>query len=263
MKRPLLVAVLALAACGNRADPDDLVDPEEPTDPDDPPTNDEVERDYPELASILAAHIRAEFALQLLSVEITEGRLPAGFSITGSTPEESTGVGSVGALNLNYAFHCNDGTMTHTIVPCDGNAHHSHIKYTIGGSQSIDNMTMSEFDRVVDWEVRDILLDKARFRGPDQVVLHTQVATEGITASYTVQFHAIYEQVRYLPADAFPTYGTIDFTVNTERLRDADRRVFDATAQLVYGASGVPTTLTIDGTHQYTIDLATGVVARI
>ena len=260
MKRLFIGAALLAAACGNTPnEPEGPVDPEEPTDPDDPPQPEEVGRDYDELASILAAHVRAEFALQLLSVEITEGRTPQGFTLTNVTATDYSGVGTAGGLNLQFVYHCNDGSTAHTIVPCDGLAHHSHIKYTIDGAQAIDNMAMDGIQRVVDWEVRDITIDKARFRGPDQVVLNTSVAG----ATYKVQFHAVYEQVRFLAGYAYPTFGTIDFDVNTERQREADRRVFDAKAQIVYGSSGTPTTLTFDGTRQYKIDVVTGAVTKL
>ena len=56
---------------------------------------------------------------------------------------------------------------------------------------------------------------------------------------------------------------TIDFTINAERNRGADRRVFVTTAQLVYGARGEPTVLTFDGTLRYSVDLATGAVVKL
>jgi hypothetical protein len=258
-------AILALSACGNSSDDDDMnpVDPVDPTDPTDPPTPEETARDYDELASILAAHVRGEFQLQLAAAEISESRLPAGFSITSAGLEESTGVGTIGSMSYDFAFHCNDGTAAHTIVPCDGNAHHSHIKFTATGGMVVGTMSMDQITRVVDWEIRDLTLDKARFRGPDQISLKTVATTDGETASYGVQFTATYEQVRYLPSHTMPTFGTIDFTVNTERLRGDDRRVFNSTAHLVYGASGTPTTLSIDGTHNYTINLTSGDVVKL
>ena len=41
---------------------------------------------------------------------------------------------------------------------------------------------MSEINRVVDWEIRDVMLDKARFRGPDGLSLKTSVTTNGEVA---------------------------------------------------------------------------------
>jgi hypothetical protein len=264
--KPLLLgaAVLAFAACGSDQPKDEgPIDPVEPTDPKDPPTPEESARDYDELASVLAAHVRGEFALQLKAADISESRYPEGFSSTGSTPEETTGVGANGSMSYQFGFHCNDGTTAHLVVPCDGNAHHSHIRFTITGSQAVGAMSMDDITRVVDWEIRDITLDKARFRGPDQVSLATQVTTENETASYRVQFTAVYEQVRFLPSHTIPTAGTIDFTLNTERVRGADRRVFNTTAHLAYGASGAPTTLTIGGTNSYTINLTSGAVVKL
>lgn len=265
-------AFLALAgACGGSDDPNDPtdptdpVDPTDPTDPTDPPTPDESARDSDELATILAAHVKAEFPIQLIVAGLSENVYPEGFSLTGMSGEsglEYNGVGALGALSFAFTYHCNDGSPAHTFVVCDGGAHHSHFKLTLTGSQSMGAIAMDEIDRVVDWEIRDLMLDKARFRGPDALSLRTAVTTEGELADYHVQFNAVYEQVRYLPAQTIPTFGTIDFALNTERTRGDDLRVFNSTARLTFGSSSVPTTLDIDGVL-YNLDLATGAAVRL
>jgi len=262
-------AVLALGACGsdgdpNDPDPNDPVDPTDPTDPTDPPTPDESARDNDELASILTAHLRAEFPIQLMLAGISENQYPEGFSLTGQTAEGGyTGVGAIGALAFDFAYHCNDGSAAHLVVPCDGAAHHSHVAVTVTGEQSMGAIAMNEINRVVDWEIRDLTVDKARFRGPDALSLRTSVTTEGELADYHVQFNAVYEQVRYLPTQVIPTFGTIDFTINTERMRGDDLRVFNSTARLTFGSSTVPTTLVFDGAVTYDVNLADGSVTRL
>ena len=214
----------------------------------------------------MAAHVKAEFPIQLLVAGLSENVWPEGFVMTGLSGDsglEYNGTGAVGSLNFAFTFHCNDGTEAHTFVPCDGNAHHSHFRLTLAGSQSMGEIAMTEIDRVVDWEIRDLMLDKARFRGPDALSLNSSVTTEGELADYTVQLDAVYEQVRYMPAQVEPTFGTIDFTINTERMRGDDLRVFNSTARLTYGAAGSPTTLVFDGATTYDVDLATGAVLRL
>lgn len=261
--RGAAVLALTVAACSGSDEPKDPNDPTDPgpdpTDEDDPPTPEETARDNDELAQILGAHVRGEFAIMLAAAEISESRLPEGFALTG----DGTGTGTVGSMTYNFTYWCNDGTTAHTVVPCDGLAHHSHVQMTMQGSQSVGSMAMDQLARQVDWEIRDLTLDKARFRGPDQAALHTTVTTNGEATSYALKLTAVYEKVRFMPAAAFPTFGTIDFNVNADRTRGEDHRVFNATAQLVYGSSGVPTTLTIDGANQYTIDLTTGDVAKL
>ena len=262
-------SLLALSACGssndsdNTPDPSDPVDPQDPTDPSDPPTPEELARDNDELASILAAHVRAEFPMQLTAAEISKGVIPAGFSVAPVGDGSFSGTGSADGMSYAFTFHCNDGTESHLVVPCDGAAHHSHIKYEVTGSQSMGSIAMNEINRVVDWEIRDINLGKARFRGPDGLSLKTSVSTNGEVAQYGVQFTATYEQVRYLSGYTFPTFGTIDFTNNTERDRGADHRVFNSTGKLTFGSSGVPTTLVLDGNVTYTINLTSGEVVKL
>lgn len=228
------------------------------TDEEDPPTPEEVGRDYDELAQVLAAHARGDFAIMLAAAEISETRMPPGFSLTG----DGAGTGTVGSMNYAFSFYCNAGDQAHTVVPCDGNAHHSHVKITMTGSQTVDAMAMDRVERVADWEIRDITLDKARFRGPDDIVLQTSVLKNGETTSYTINADAIYEQVRFMPAATFPTFGTVDFNINAERVRGQDRRVFETKAHLEY-ASGAPTTLTLDGSRVYSVDLKTGAVSKL
>lgn len=262
-------SLLALSACGssndsdNTPDPSDPVDPMDPTDPEDPPTPAEMARDNDELASIIAAHVRAEFPMQLMAAQISKGQMPANFTSSPNGDGSFTGSGSADALTYAFTYHCNDGTEAHAVVPCDGLAHHSHIKFEVMGSQSMGSIAMNQINRVVDWEIRDLMVDKARFRGPDGLSLETQVTTEGEAAQYHVQFTAAYEQVRYLSGYTFPTFGTIDFTINTERDRGTDHRVFNSAGKLTFGASGVPTTLVLDGNISYTINLTTGDVVKL
>jgi hypothetical protein len=229
------------------------------TDEEDPPTPEEVTRDFDELAQVLSAHARGEFAIMLAAAEISETRMPPGFALTA----DGAGNGTVGNMSYSFTYFCNNGDTAHTVVPCDGTAHHSHIKLTMTGSQTVDTMSMDKLERSVDWEIRDLTLDKARFRGPDDVVLVTSVSNGAESTAYTLNMDAVYEQVRFMPAATFPTFGTVDFTINAERVRGQDRRVFVTKAHLEYGASGVPTTLTFDGSRSYTVNVKTGAVTKL
>ncbi|HUS30087.1 MAG TPA: hypothetical protein VMZ53_16385 [Kofleriaceae bacterium] len=270
MRKILLTGfALALAACNDNARPEDElpdnpVDPVDPTDPEDPPNPQETARDYDELAAILSAHLRAEFSVQLTGAAIVrnEAVLPEGFAITGDDGVDALGTGTLNGLTINFGLHCNDGSAAHIRVPCDANAHHGHLKLNISGTQTMGTISMNDFQRAVNWEIRDVNLGKARFRGPDGTVLKSQVVTNSEPADYVVMFEALYEQVRFLPDTTIPTFGTIDFKVNTQRTRNGDRRVFDSQAHLTYGASGVPTTLTFDGGQSYALDLKTGEVIK-
>jgi hypothetical protein len=266
MRASLFTATLfALAAGCSDKDSNDPNDPVDPTDPNDPPTPEESARDSDEVASILTAHLRAEFPMQLMLAKISRGTPVDGVSIT-SGPNaagqlEYTGSGVINGLNVSLQFHCNDGVTEAAWIPCDANAHHSHVKVTTtDGAQTADALAMDAIERVVDWEIRDLLVSKARFRGPDSLALHTSVSADEV-ADYNLQFSAVYEKVRYLAADVFPTFGTIDFSLSVDRQRGDDHRVFNAVAQLIYGASGVPTTLAIDGVF-YNLDLSLGTAVR-
>src|SRR5687767_9743264 len=150
MRKILLTGLLALAACNNSTpndeNPDSPVDPAEPTDPDDPPNPDESARDYDELAAILSAHLRAEFALQWTAAAIikSDAVQPEGFFITGDDGADAIGQGTFGGLNIAYAMHCNDGSTAHLRVPCNETAHHGHVKMTINGTQTMGVIAMND-----------------------------------------------------------------------------------------------------------------------
>jgi hypothetical protein len=249
MRAFLLLSAALFTACGGS----DSNPP--PTDTDDPPTPEEIAQDYDQVAQVLGGHVRSEFVVQLGAAAISKGQFPEGFSSTG----DGTASGHIGTMTYDLTYHCNDGTPEHLLVACDGTANHSHVMVTASGSQAVGAMTMDSIDRTVDWEIRDLLLGKARFRGPDDVSMKSNV--EG--AALTVKFTATYEQVRYLPDYKIPTYGTIDWALNVERTRDGDHRVFDTNAQLTYGAQGNPTTIVFDGSVTYTINLTSGAIVKL
>ena len=256
--RAFLLGAALLAACGtsNSSMPggDDTTTPPT-TDTNDPPTAEEIAQDFDQTAQVLGAHVRGEFALQLAMAAVAKGQFHAGFSSTG----DGTATGHVDGMSYDLVYHCNDGTPEHLVVPCDGAANHAHVMVTASGSQAVGALTMDAIARSVDWEIRDILLGKARFRGPDDVSLKSNV--DG--TSFNVKFTATYEQVRYLPDYKIPTYGTIDWQLHIDRTRASDHRVFDTTAHLVYGAQGNPTTITFDGSVTYTINLTSGAIVKL
>jgi len=263
--RTILLSSLAVAmiACGGSSNKGDDAPP--PTDDDDPPTPEEVARDYDELATVVSAHLLAEFPLQLTVAQMlrNEAVLPDGWVITGDDGLDTLGTGTFGGLGIEFAFHCNDASPEHLRVPCNSLANHGHIRMTITGDQQAVTLAMTGITRMVDWEVRDINLGKARFRGPDAMALETAVAGADVTSDFGVMFDAVYEKVRFMPDALFPTYGTINFTINTQRQRGDDLRVFDSTALLTFGASGLPTTLVFDGGVTYDVDVRTGVPTRL
>src|SRR5688500_1538852 len=206
-------AVLAFAACGSDTpdDPNDPGDPNDPNDPNpDPDSNpDTTARDRDELASILGGHIRAEFGLQLALAELSRGRAAPGFAITSSNVDETHGTGTIGSMSYTFRLICHGGTAPPYFNQfCDGTAHHSHMLVMASGSQAIGTMSMDGFNRTVDWEIRDITLEKAKFKGPDNVAVTTQLNANGESSVYKLTFDATYDQVRFNAMQQVPSFGT-------------------------------------------------------
>ena len=131
---------------------------------------------------------------------------------------------SDGSLDFDFSYFCHgEGLPGNPLVPCDGDAHRSQFKLTVTGSQSMGTIAMNGIDRFVDWEIRDLMLNKARFRGQDALELNTEVTTDGELAGYLVELGATYDQVRYLAGQEVPTFGTIDFALQVGRTRGTTR----------------------------------------
>jgi len=270
MRAFLLGAALLATACGSNdpavstdaMSPTDSTAPTDSTDPDDAAV---IARDKDELATILAAHLRAEFPVQLIAAQLSRGTYPDGFQLTGTGVSglEYTGIGATGSLSFSFSYFCHGEALPgDPPIPCDAAAHHSHFTLALTGSQTMGDISMTAIDRVVVWEIRDLALGKARISGPDALSLDTSVSTEGVQADYHLTFDAAYNQVRYLAGQAVPTFGTIAFTVTSDRTRGDDVRTFESTAQLTYGGNAAPSTIVLDGVT-YGFDVAAGTVVRL
>jgi hypothetical protein len=116
---------------------------------------------------------------------------------------------------------------------------------------------MDDVDRTASWTVRDLATSTPRIDGDGSNVFSSQLAT----GDYTLAVQDDLERVLFAATPRHPVGGRIDLRVNVIRNRPSaapPMRTFDVTAAISFGAAA---TITLDGTHTYDLDLATGSVA--
>ena len=260
MKAFLLgAAVLALGACATDRDPstpDPIPNPD--PDPDPVPTDDEA-RDYDDIAATIGAtasmgELRAMIDVSLLA----EGVVPSDLTDLGADGTFTHHVrGARGGVTFDYLYHCNDDADV-IVASCSGSDNHAHVAVEWAGDASSDTMAMEAIARDGDWTVRDMRVDKPRVGGDGEI----SFVARSDDSSYNLSYTATFDRVRFLPGSDLPASGGITFAIAAERTRNDVIRTFAVNAGIVF--AGAPTaTLVLDGTHQYTLDLATGLTTKL
>ena len=250
-------AVLALGACATDSDPS-TPDPIPDPDPDPVPTDDEA-RDYDDIAATIGAtasmgELRAMIDVSLLA----EGVVPSDLTYLGADGTFTHHArGARGGVTFDYFYHCNDDADV-IVASCGGNDNHAHVAVQWAGDASSETMAMEAIAREGDWTVRDMRADKPRVGGDGEI----SFVARSSDSSYNLSYTATFDRVRFLPGSDMPASGGITFAIAAERTRNDVIRTFAVNAGLVF-AGATTATLVLDGTHQYMLDLATGVTTKL
>lgn len=265
-------ALLATAACaGDQDNDDDINDPSGGDDDggggggggggDDDTPPDEAARDYDGVATAIGASASVgELSAMLDMVVISEGGLPAGVEYHGADGQHFHHAAATrGGLTFQYLYHCNDDADV--IVPtCDGTANHSHVSVSFTGSVAASKMTIDSVSLEGDWAVRDLQIDKPRVGGDGKASFVARI-DDGVAATFDLSYDATLDRVRFAPGLSLPASGKIDLLISAERTRGSATRTFAVAGSLSFAGTATAT-LTLDGTNQYSIDLATGIATR-
>ena len=219
---------------------------------------DPIEQDYDDTALMLAQVLRVPVDVAVLDGTNTAyGTPPAGFT----SPITGTWTGSHDAIAYTYTYHCSDA-LDNDSYTCGAGTDHIHWETSANGTAALAGVTLSEDKFLGHWHIRDIGVQKPRVEGTGQYWLDGRITSDGARIALT-STSGTFTSVRYDAQPTTPINGTLVLTFTGHRSRatsvPADRD-FTTTATFTFGAAP---TLSLDGTHTYAMDMATGGVARM
>ena len=219
---------------------------------------DPIEQDYDDSALMLAQVLRVPVDVAVLDgTTMAYGTPPAGFT----SPMAGEWTGSHDAIAYTYTYHCSDA-LDNDNYTCGAGTNHVHWNVAANGTATLTGVTMSEDKFVGQWHIRDIDVQKPRVEGIGQFWLAGRVTGDGARLNLS-STSGTFTSVRYDAQPTAPINGTLAFTFNGHRSRassDPADRDFTLSATFTFGATP---TLSLDGTHAYSMDMTTGAVARM
>jgi len=218
-----------------------------------------VEQDYQDLATTIAGAMRAT-QLQAMTDGVNMAYNDSLPGFTELQPGEL--VGTRGSVRYDYMFHCEDQQANDNFT-CGPDSDHIHWMATIDGPVMIDTLSFPEYKLTSHWVIREIYLNKPRVEDTDRLLLTADLANDGTRFQLTID--GTFTHVRLDPQPTVPLSGTIAYAITAKRTRSTANpavRSYTATANVTFAAGG-QATIVLDGTHTYTVDMATGSVSRL
>ena len=198
------------------------------------------------------------------SVTIALGTAPLGFSLTGDGHFHGNRLG----VDYSYAIDCKNLAGL-VLGACDHTTNEASVDVTWSGSLSSTNLDAS-VTRDGSWKVTGLQTDTATFTGDGHFTFDATLRSifrPGVTATYNFDASASYDAVRITTQDRKVVDGSASFDLSAQQTvtgtgsNDASAS-FDVNAVVTFHADHTAT-LVLDGTHNYSLDLTTGVVARV
>jgi hypothetical protein len=191
-------------------------------------------------------------------VVIAGGDLPFGFTID----VDGHVSGDVGGLSYDFSLTCRD--LTDLILPaCDATTDRADVELAWSGQLDLPNFS-SSVTREGSWSVIGLQTDVATFNGDGSFAYDATITAPETqsTFDYALDYAASYEDVLIETDSLAAVGGTIHYDIAAEKLVDSETtRSFSVSADVTIHADGTAT-LVLDGSYEYTLDLATGAVAR-
>ena len=197
-------------------------------------------------------------------VSLSTGTPVDGFTVDASGKITGTHVG----LTYDYTLTCKD-SGGNVLPVCTSLTNSADAMITWSGMLTLPNLTAS-VDRTGSWSVTGLQTATATFSGTGSFTFDATVMSifRPVTAMYNLSADATYDSVLVATATKQPIGGDIHYdvtasasTTNTGNGDDSSAK-FDISADVAFASNGTAT-LTLDGSHTYTIDTSTGVVVKV
>lgn len=186
------------------------------------------------------------------SMTVALGGSLAGFTVSAT----GTLTGSHGSLMYSYDVSCRDANGT--VLPvCTRLTDSAAIDLAWSGELALPNLDAS-VSRRGSWTLAGLQSPTASLDGRGTFTFDAALAASMYHLSYGADYHAVAIDT----ATKVAIGGEIDYAIDATRTTGNVDESFSIDAALVFHADG-SATLTLDGTHEYTVDLETGAVVIV
>ncbi len=185
------------------------------------------------------------------------GSLP-GFTLDGS----GMLTGMHGGLTYSYGITCKDASGA-MLPACTSLTDSADLDLMWSGTLALPNFTAS-VARGGDWSLTGLQTSQARIAGSGNFTFDASVTSifRASTSSYHLSYDAMYDAVLIDTATKLAVGGDVMYAIDGQHTSGGSSSQLSIDAELAFHADGTAT-LTLDGSHEYALDLATGVVVKV
>jgi hypothetical protein len=182
-------------------------------------------------------------------VAIAHGTMPAGFTNAGG----GVITGTVLGLDYSYMITCKNASGT-VLAACDSTTDSANVSFTWDGMITLPAIAAT-ITREGNWSVSGLGGATATFNGNGTFVDDATIST----TSYHFDSSATYSDVAIDTGSGIATNGEIQLSIDASKEASGGSTSFSVDADITIHADSTAT-IVLDGQHDYTVDLQTGVV---
>ncbi len=182
-------------------------------------------------------------------VAIAHGTMPAGFTNAGG----GVITGTVLGLDYSYMITCKNASGT-VLAACDSTTDSANVSFTWDGMITLPAISAT-ITREGNWSVSGLTTSTATFNGNGTFVDDAMISN----TSYHFDTSATYSDVAINTGDNVANNGEIQLSIDGSKQAPGGSTSFSVNADVTIHADSTAT-IVLDGQHDYTVNLQTGVV---
>jgi hypothetical protein len=182
-------------------------------------------------------------------VAIAHGIMPIGFTSSGS----GVVTGTIGGLDYSYMISCKNASGT-VLAACDSTTDSANVSFTWDGTITLPAISAT-VTREGNWSVSGLTTSTATFNGNGTFVDDATISS----TSYHFDTTATYSDVAIDTGTELANNGEIQLSIDASKNAPSGETSFSVNADITIHADATATII-LDGEHDYTVNLTTGVV---
>lgn len=188
-------------------------------------------------------------------VVIAKGDLPLGFTAGAN----GTISGAHGGLTYSYTLTCKDA-QGNTLTACNSSTDSAMASLMWSGTLALPGFSAS-LSRSGNWSIIGLQTAKAQFDGSGTFTATTSITNAAnVTTAYHFDYSGDYHAVMIDTATQQADAGTITYQIDANKdVNGSDVQSFSIAADITINSDGTAS-IVLDGSHDYTENLSTGVV---